>query len=81
MKIGLTFEEFVELRLMPLAGADAAFRQAAEMEHEWLFRMTTARAARQLRWRGYDCKPQMRELLVENGVARPRGPGMAWLFI
>ncbi len=28
----MTFVEFVELRVMPPASADAAFRQAAEME-------------------------------------------------
>jgi len=33
-----------------------------------LFPMTTGQAANHLRSRGYDCKPQMLELLVENGV-------------
>jgi len=77
MRIGLTFGEYVELSLMPLAGADAAFRQAAEMERETLFPMTTAQAAEHLRSRGYECKPQMLELLVENGVVRPSQPD-AW---
>ncbi|GIX05029.1 MAG: hypothetical protein KatS3mg114_0898 [Planctomycetaceae bacterium] len=71
MRIGLTFEEYVDLRLKPLAGADPVFIEAAEMEREALFPMTTAQAASHLRSRGYDCKPQMLELLVENGVVRP----------
>ena len=36
-----------------------------------------AEAAEHLRLRGYDCKPQMLELLVENGVVRPSSPD-AW---
>ncbi len=57
MRIGLTFDESVDLLLMPPAEADAAFRQAAEMEREALFRMTTAQAATHLPWRAHDCKP------------------------
>ncbi len=45
MRLALTFEEFVELSLMPPAGADAAFRQAAELQREAMFPMTTAQAA------------------------------------
>jgi len=39
--------------------------------------MTTAQVAEHLRLRGYDCKQQMLELLVENGVVRPSSPD-AW---
>lgn len=77
MRIGLSFDEFAELRLAPLAGADPAFVQAAQLEREALFPMTAAQAVNHLRSRGYDCKPQMLELLVENGVVRPAQPG-AW---
>ena len=31
-RIGLTFEEFAELKVKPRHGADAAFQRAAEME-------------------------------------------------
>jgi hypothetical protein len=48
--------------------------QAAELEREALFPMTINQAAEHLRSRGYDCKPQMLELLVENGVVRPSLP-------
>jgi hypothetical protein len=68
MRIGLSFDEFVVLLLAPLAGADPAFVQAAEMERKSLFPMTVNQAAEHLGSRGYDCKPQMLELLEENGV-------------
>ncbi len=41
---------------------------------ESLFPMTTSQAANHLRSGGYDCKPQMLELLVGNGVVRPSQP-------
>jgi len=68
MGTGLTFEEFVELRLEPPAGADRAFGRAAEATRDELFPMNTAGASSHLRSRGYDCKPQMLDLLIENGV-------------
>ena len=58
-------------------GSDPAFVQAAELERESLFPMTINQAAEHLRSRGYDCKPQMLKLLVENGVVRPASPD-AW---
>ncbi len=46
MKIGiLAFDEPVELRLMPPAGTEAAFRQPAELERPALFPMTAAQPA------------------------------------
>ena len=68
MGTGLTFDEFVELRLNPRAGADRVFREAAKQEREQMFPMHTTLASHHLRSRGYDCKPTMLELLVERGV-------------
>jgi len=68
MGTGLTFDEYVDLRLKPPAGADRAFHQAAEMERDRIFPMNTTAASNHLRSRGYDCRPQMLDLLVENGV-------------
>ena len=68
MGTGLTFEEFVDLRLKPWAGADRVFHEAAEQEREQMFPMHTTLASQHLRRRGYDCKPAMLELLVERGV-------------
>lgn len=53
MGIGLTFDEFVDLRLKPPAGADRAFFQAAEMERERMFPMPLMAASNHLRSRGY----------------------------
>jgi len=47
------------------------------MERESLFPMTINQAANHLRSRGYECKPQTLELLVQNGVVRPSSPD-AW---
>lgn len=77
MQIGLTFEEYAELRLRPSAGADPAFQQAAVQEREQMFPMTLAAAASHLRSRGYDCRPEMLELLIDNGVVAPADPD-AW---
>ena len=68
MAIGLTFDEYVELRLTPREGADPAFRQAAEIEREQMFPMNTATAANHLRSRVYDCRPEMLDVLIKNGV-------------
>ena len=68
MGIGLTFDEYVDVKLKPPAGADRTFHQAAEMERNEMFPMSTAAAASHLRSRGYDCKPVMLDLLVKNGV-------------
>ena len=74
MGIGLTFDEYVDLRLRVPAGADHAFHEAAQMEREQMFPMNTAGASSHLRSRGYDCRPQMLDLLIENGVAKLSKP-------
>jgi len=74
---GLTFDEYVDLRLKPLAGADRAFHEAAETEREQMFPMNLASASSHLRSRGYDCRPAMLETLIENGVVTPADPA-AW---
>jgi len=68
MGTGLTFDGYVVLRLEAAVGADRAFQQAAEMERDRMFPMNTTAASSHLRSRGYDCRPQMLDLLVENGV-------------
>jgi len=68
---GLTFTEYVDLRLRPPAGADRAFHQAAKMEREQMFPMSLAAASNHLRSRGYDCRPPMLEMLIENNVVTP----------
>jgi hypothetical protein len=73
-RIGLTFEEDVDLRLRPPAGADRAFQEAAEMEREQMFPMALATASAHLRSRGYDCRPAILETLIENGVVTPTKP-------
>jgi len=78
MGTGLTFDEYVELKLKPPAGADRAFQRAAEMEREEMFPMNTATASSHLRSRGYDCRPEMLELLVKNGVVTLTKPD-AWM--
>jgi len=67
----LTLEEYIDLRLNPLAGEDPAFQTAAEQEREHMFPMNLPSASSHLRSRGYDCKPAMLELLIENGVVSP----------
>jgi len=74
MGIGLTFDEFVEVKLKPPAGADQAFQQAAEMERDEMFPMAAVTASHHLRSRGYDCRPAMLDVLVKNGVATPAEP-------
>lgn len=71
MQTGLTFEEYLALRLRPLAGADRAFQEAAKMEREQMFPMALASASNHLRSRGYDCRPAMLELLIQNGTVKP----------
>jgi hypothetical protein len=58
-RIGLTFDEVVELKT------------------RHLLRMNLAAAAGQLQARGYDCRPQMLEVLVRDRVVTPAGPD-AW---
>ena len=74
MRIGLTIEEYIELRLGPPSGADPAF----QAESEKLFPMNRASASNHLRSRGYDCRPPMLELLIQNSVVNPADSG-AWV--
>lgn len=71
MAIGLTFEEYVELKLMPPRNADRAFLTAAEYMRDEKFPMNLAEAAWHVRTRGYDCRPQSLELLVKEQVIEP----------
>jgi hypothetical protein len=71
MGTGMDFEEFCELKLTPRAGADQAFFEAAEQEREAMFPMPPLAVVNHLRSRGYDCRAESLELLVENGVVRP----------
>jgi hypothetical protein len=68
MRIGLTFDEYIDLKLRPHSRADRAFHQAAEMERNEMFPMATVTAANHLRSRGYDVRPPMLDVLVKNGV-------------
>ncbi len=77
MRIGMTFDEYADLRLRPPADADPAFKAAVEMEREELFPMSRASASSHLRTRGYDCRPPMLDVLVRNGVVTPAAPD-AW---
>ena len=74
MRIGLTLEEYVDLKLKPPAGANRAFHRAAEMGREQMFPMKTTEASHHLRARGYDCKPPMLEVLLKNGVVKLAEP-------
>lgn len=76
-RIGLTLDEYVDLKVRPRKGADAAFQEAAEQERAEMFPMTLAGASSHLRSRGYDCRPEMLDVLVRNEVVRPAGPD-AW---
>ena len=40
MGIGLTFDEYVDVKLKPSARADSTFQQATEMEWDEMFPMT-----------------------------------------
>ncbi|MEX0886837.1 MAG: hypothetical protein WD009_10405, partial [Phycisphaeraceae bacterium] len=53
------------------------FHRAAETEQERMFPMTLAGAASHLRSRGYDCRPEMLDVLIRNEVVRPGSPD-AW---
>ncbi len=77
VRIGLTLDEYVDLKIKPAAGADRTFHEAAEMERRDMFPMALTAASNHLRSRGYDCRPAMLELLIENGVVSPAAPD-AW---
>ncbi|HOD83930.1 MAG: hypothetical protein BWX88_04617 [Planctomycetes bacterium ADurb.Bin126] len=69
-RIGLTFEEWAELKVRPRVGASAEFQRAAEMHLAEMFPMTLMGASSHLRGRGYDCRPDMLDVLIENGVVK-----------
>lgn len=77
-RIGLELGEYLSLRLLPLAGADLAFIEAAEEERERMFPMPKVTASHHLRSRGYDCRPIMLDALVEQGVVTPADPDV-WM--
>lgn len=68
MRTGLTFDEYVDVKFRPSPRADRAFHEGAEVKRDGMFPMTTAETSTYLRSRGYDCRPAMLELLVENGT-------------
>lgn len=74
MQFGLSFDEFVDVKLRPPAGADPAFLKSFEIEVTEMFPMTSVMASSHLRSRGYDCRPTMLELLVENGTIKLAKP-------
>ncbi len=76
MRIGLTFEEYADLRLTAPEGVDEAFHRAVEMEREETFPMSARSASSHLRSRGYDCKQAMLDVLVTNGVVTLSEPGV-----
>ena len=53
------------------------FNEVVELKTRHLLRMTLAAACGQLQARGYDCRPPMLELLIENRVVTPAHPD-AW---
>ncbi len=74
MGSGLTFDECRELKLKPHSRADRAFHQAVEQSWEEMFPMQTVAASHRLRSLGYDCRPEMLELLVKDGTVRLAEP-------
>lgn len=76
-RTGLSFDEYVDLKIKPRAGADPVFQEAADLELAEMFPMTVAQASEHLRSRGYDCRPEMLELLIQNGVVSPANQN-AW---
>jgi hypothetical protein len=56
-RIGLTFDDFIKLRL--------------PVERVQMFPMDLAAVACHLRMRGYDCRPEMLDVLIRNQVVTP----------
>ncbi len=77
MRIGLTFDEYVDVKLRPPAGADRAIQRGFEGALAEKFPMATVTASHHLRSRGYDCRPAMLDVLVKNGVVKLAQPD-AW---
>lgn len=78
VRTGLSFDEYVDIKIKPRAGADPVFQEAAEMELAEMFPMTVAQASEHLRSRGYDCRPEMLDVLLRNKVVTPADPN-AWM--
>jgi len=86
MQTGLTFDEYVELKwgatcegmgfLKQEPGKPPVFEPLVDDEpaESQLFPMTTGQAANHLRSRGYDCRPEMLDVLVENSVVKLSQP-------
>ncbi len=64
--IGLTFEEYVDVKLRPQESAHRVFDIAAQKHASEMFPMSTVQAANHLRSRGYACRPASLEMLVET---------------
>lgn len=73
-RVGLTFDEYVDVKLRPPAGADQAIQRGFEAEVAEKFPMATVAASTHLRSRGYDCRPAMLDVLVKNGVVNLAQP-------
>jgi hypothetical protein len=87
MRIGLTFDEYVDLKwrdgregvgfLKQEPGKPPVFEPLPEDDEpaeSQLFPMSTDQAAGHLRSRGYDCRPEMLDVLVNNGVVKLSQP-------
>jgi hypothetical protein len=86
MRIGLTFDEYVELKwgatteglgyLKQEPGKPPVFEPFEDDEpaESQLFPMATVQAANHLRTRGYDCRPEMLDILIENGIVKLSQP-------
>ncbi len=66
MVIGLTCEKYDELKLMPPHHADRGFVTVAEHMRYKAFPKSLAQAAWHVRTRGYDCRLESLELLVNQ---------------
>ncbi len=83
---GLTFDEYLELRnpqppsptrvLRTLEDAIRS-RDGSGPASEWMFPMTKNEASNHLRARGYDCRPETLDMLLEHKVVNPT-PDDGW---
>jgi hypothetical protein len=76
MNTGLSFDEYFELKLMPLKRADDAFREAARDTRDEMFPMETGNAAGHLGGRGYACRRGTLDAIVAQGIVVPKEPGL-----
>ncbi|WP_162006907.1 hypothetical protein, partial [Roseimaritima sediminicola] len=70
MGIGLTFEEFVNVKLR-LNNEDVPKHRSADVRAEQLFPMKPAEVVKHLRARGYACRVESLEMLVRTGGVEP----------